>query len=43
MEQAYAVEKALAIMGGLRTLATDLLNTYAHLLLTALIIRKWCH
>jgi len=33
----------LAIIGGLRTLAMDVLNTHAHLLLAALTVRKWCH
>jgi len=34
---------ALAIMGGLRTTATDTLNTHAHLLPSAPLVRKWCH
>jgi len=34
---------ALAITGGLRTSATDSLNAHAHLLLAALLVRKWCH
>ena len=33
----------LAIIGGLRTLATDSLNTHAHLLPAKLMVRKWCH
>jgi len=34
---------ALAITGGLRTLATDALNAHTYLLLAALTVRKWCH
>jgi hypothetical protein len=33
----------LAITGGLRTSAMDALNAHAHLLPTALMVRKWCH
>ena len=33
----------LAIIGSLRTSATDSLNVHAHLLPAALMVRKWCH
>jgi hypothetical protein len=34
---------ALAIMGGLRTSPTDVLNIHAHLLPVATLVNKWCH
>ena len=45
LDQIAMIQRAgvLAITGGLRTSATDSLNAHAHLLLAALLVRKWCH
>ena len=45
LDQVTTIQRmgVLAIMGGLRTLATDSLNAHTHLLPTALMVRKWCH
>ncbi len=45
IDQVVTIQRAgtLAITGGLRTSATDLLNAHAHLLPATLTVRKWCH
>ncbi len=45
LDQMATIQRAgaLAIIGGLRTSATDSPNTYLHLLPSALMVRKWCH
>ena len=45
IDQVVTIQRAgaLAITGGLRTLATDLLNAHAYLLPAMLTVRKWCH
>jgi len=45
LDQTAMIQRAgaLAIMGGLRTSATDSLNAYAHILPSVLMVSKWCH
>jgi hypothetical protein len=45
LNQIITIQRAgvLAIIGSLRTSATDTLNAHAHLLPAELTVRKWCH